>query len=850
MLHVVIKVSDTTTDESLKATVDSVSQNVNNKKLISVLQWHPNTAREASVAALAKLLTVNGASLGDYIVIVRPGTLVSKELLDEAVSRKWSARNSRVRVVDYEEEPYWNGTTPVLVKMELLQRVDFTITKFDQDERSRFFLELLRLEGWYDTINARMRLPQDDRIERMGHDAPELYTKAWYMDFNRVWSRLLSTYGYGAVPRVGQLAYIYMLQYRLTYNANSFNKYVLQGKDLTDFYRSVAENLNYIEDEILMSAPSSYIKLDRNVRLFLLELKNSKLKTRYEYQEQDVLQYIGDTFVQSAASANVIIESMEHYEGELSVSGHVQFIFDPRKVNLVCRCDGEEYRLKDTKRFTTYSLFGQDIFRYPTFTVKIPDSVVKSARTLSFHLVSRDAVSDVKMKQTFPRPMAKLNGNEYSYWANIKLGKIIKYRHKVLWLTRYSVIRAIYHELRYLYSMLFLNANKVTRRAAFLRVMYWTTRPLYRRPIWIFYDKLYKGGDNGEYAYDYARQVSDGVKKHYVLSAKSTDAKRFKAGSKPFLPYGTLRHRLAFLNADIVFATHSTQSAQNSLQLEGIYTRDLFNYHTMFLQHGLTIQSLPKILGKYVDNTKKYFVASHFETENLLLPDYGYTKSEIKTTGVARYDGLVSKPKKQILITPTWRNYLAKPMSEARDSTREKNGEFVNSNYFKLYNNLINDKKLLDVAEQTGYQVVYLLHPVTSSQIDDFKGHDKRAKVIASTGDTSYEEILTESDLMVTDYSGVQFDFAYMKKPILYYHPNELPPTYDEAIYTYARDSLGEIVKRHDQLVDKLCEYMENGCQVPKKYADRMEKFFYNHDHNNAARIYEESIKFQRSLDK
>ena len=33
----------------------------------------------------------------------------------------------------------------------------------------------------------------------------------------------------------------------------------------------------------------------------------------------------------------------------------------------------------------------------------------------------------------------------------------------------------------------------------------------------------------------------------------------------------------------------------------------------------------------------------------------------------------------------------------------------------------------------------------------------------------SYEDLLTESSLMVTDYSGVQFDFAYMKKPIIYY---------------------------------------------------------------------------------
>ena len=49
----------------------------------------------------------------------------------------------------------------------------------------------------------------------------------------------------------------------------------------------------------------------------------------------------------------------------------------------------------------------------------------------------------------------------------------------------------------------------------------------------------------------------------------------------------------------------------------------------------------------------------------------------------------------------------------------------------------------------------------------------------------SYEKILRESDLMITDYSGVQFDFAYMHKPVIYFHPDELPPSYDEGAYKY-----------------------------------------------------------------
>lgn len=50
-----------------------------------------------------------------------------------------------------------------------------------------------------------------------------------------------------------------------------------------------------------------------------------------------------------------------------------------------------------------------------------------------------------------------------------------------------------------------------------------------------------------------------------------------------------------------------------------------------------------------------------------------------------------------------------------------------------------------------------------SAQLEDFDRNDY-VELIPATGDMSYEKILTESSLMVTDYSGVQFDFAYQRQ--------------------------------------------------------------------------------------
>ena len=133
--------------------------------------------------------------------------------------------------------------------------------------------------------------------------------------------------------------------------------------------------------------------------------------------------------------------------------------------------------------------------------------------------------------------------------------------------------------------------------------------------------------------------------------------------------------------------------------------------------------------------------------------------------------------------------------------------------------------------------------------MDDYTP-DPYVEVISSVGDMSYEKILTESSLMVTDYSGVQFDFAYMKKPVVYFHPDELPAHYDDGGFFYDTMGFGEICTTSDMLVDTLCDYMENGCRMKPEYIARVDDFYHYDDHNACARIYDEIMKFQKQVDR
>lgn len=179
---------------------------------------------------------------------------------------------------------------------------------------------------------------------------------------------------------------------------------------------------------------------------------------------------------------------------------------------------------------------------------------------------------------------------------------------------------------------------------------------------------------------------------------------------------------------------------------------------------------------------------------------------------------------------------------------RQHNESFKESDYFRIYNSLINDQKLIEMAKRTNYKIVYLLHPITSSQIEDFERNDY-VDIIQATGETSYEKILTESSLMVTDYSGIQFDFAYMRKPILYYHPKELPSHFEESpSYSYERDAFGPIIDNHEEMVRQLCDYMKNHCKMKLEYVERADKFFAFSDFGNCERIYRTILEYLQNV--
>ena len=116
---------------------------------------------------------------------------------------------------------------------------------------------------------------------------------------------------------------------------------------------------------------------------------------------------------------------------------------------------------------------------------------------------------------------------------------------------------------------------------------------------------------------------------------------------------------------------------------------------------------------------------------------------------------------------------------------------------------------------------------------------------------TQYRDIYATSSLILTDYSSAVYDFAYLRKPIMYTHFDAEEffaggHAYEKGYFDYERDGFGEVEYDLEGTVDRIIEYMANGCQMKDKYKERVDQFFAYNDQNNCQRLYDRIMELER----
>lgn len=653
---------------------------------------------------------------------------------------------------------------------------------------------------------------------------------------------------YKNTAKMLQAMALHMINARLFANADNRNKHILEPEEIAPYCEFYTNILSYIDTQIILCPDEKCLPAASTPqrKLFLVRLKKNDFSYYPDLKCTDHQALLLCDNVEFCDFSQIPLRliQLDYVNGKLEADGaYLDFL--SQDASVFAKFDGKYHALTINRRYSMTKYFGVTAFRMKTFHVSIPVEETDRPRLLQFVLKSQ--AHEYVLDYAFPSQGSRFAKDfGYAYW---RFGRYLSYWQKdgihVIPSKKLTVLKK---EVA-LWLQMWKKKNGFYRHQLPTKIVNFLLRPYFsRRKIWLFLDKIYKGGDSSEYMYRYCQKQNDGIRKYYLLDKSSADYARMRReGYKP-LVRGTLKHRLIFLNADMVIASNSTVFAFNDYGFENsLPIRGDVHFDVACVQHGMSVQKIAIAQNRLRDNTRLYFCASKYEIENLSKPVYDYVGYDaLKLTGVPRYDGLVNRAQKIIVISPTWRMQSALPVTRSEGVSRDFNPHFKETNYFKVYNSLINDPRLLNAARHYGYRIQYVLHPIVSPQHDDFDKNDV-VEIIPSIGDMSYEKIFCEGALMVTDFSGVQFDFAYMRKPVIYLHHHDIPQHYEEGTFFYDTMGFGEICHTNDELIDVLCRYMENDCKMPQLYRDRADDFFEFSDNNNCARIYPFMLEHERN---
>lgn len=315
-----------------------------------------------------------------------------------------------------------------------------------------------------------------------------------------------------------------------------------------------------------------------------------------------------------------------------------------------------------------------------------------------------------------------------------------------------------------------------------------------KNSFWLLADRESFADDNAEHLYRYIMQNHPTQKVYFALSKKSSDWKRLKAEGFNLVSYGSLKYRRMLNQCACYISSH----------IDDIYVSKEIRQRTpyVFLQHGVTKDDLSlwlnqKKLSLIVTTTK-----GEYESFVKDGTKYLYTDKEVRLLGMPRYDYLYQfkdRAKKVILVMPTWR-YSLKENNSRQD--------IKNSKYFKFWNSFLNSETLANLQRSYGYEVIFQPHPEMLSCIQEFTIPENVR--LSLPGERSIQDQFIRASILITDYSSVAFDLAFLGREIIYYQFDAEEVfskhchTYVKGYFDYGIDGFGEVVKSEAHLLNSL----------------------------------------------
>lgn len=620
----------------------------------------------------------------------------------------------------------------------------------------------------------------------------------------------------------------------LNADSNEFTQYaIIQDLNdiiLTDEYGSqyknqIANILQSIDEKII----KKHDGIDKDVLKFMLYLKSNDF--HHKIKGDKLYLKTGSNVVNGLHGHGISLDMVDIINDKLYVSGIFKSSCHPDYLDfeaIVNYNDGRKeifhaskYEYLKTGRGRV-SYLGIDWRFSPCFDFEIPLDV-KDNFKLEFVIRFHENGDEITLHPKVSLNSATCYISDYCNYI-VKNSKIVIFNGNHIDVVDESFLLKVRLELKLLFNVI-TSGEKNAFYSIFIRILYYIMHPFWaRKRIWLFIDRPQMADDNAKHLFSYALNQNDNVEKYYLLDKNCEDFKKMKQTSKNIVALDSIKHKLLYAYTEKFISSQTAKTFSNPyLDLNLKLFSNLATAERVFLQHGVTIHDVSHWFIKYAYNFVLLVTVSDIEKKAISYPHTNYSDDVIQTLGFPRYDNLSNENmEKQILFMPTWRKHI----------TDEET--FLKSDYYKMIKDFLNNEELLNFLDESGFKIMFKPHFEMSKY---FHLINIPAQV-ELCNDIPYQELFNKSMLLITDYSSVFFDFAYLKKPVIYYRAGDEYHN-KSGYFDFEKMGFGEIITSKDDLINKIKDYHMNNFKMEAKYAKRVDEFFYYTDKNNCKRVYD-----------
>lgn len=346
---------------------------------------------------------------------------------------------------------------------------------------------------------------------------------------------------------------------------------------------------------------------------------------------------------------------------------------------------------------------------------------------------------------------------------------------------------------------------------------------------WLISEIDYDARDNGFHLFKYLNTYHKEVNSIYLIRKSNPMYSEVSMIGTTLEP-GSFKHWLIYVASKYKIFTYVHGSCPN-------YHIQLLMRHihptgkSIALKHGI----FKNLHGNYFKKRAHLdMICCGAEPEYRFIDSsFGYEHGVAQYTGLARFDNLHNNELiNEIFVMPTWRRWLNNDYSIE---------EFKKTDYFKNWYNVLTNKSFVEMIKKYNYKVCFYVHPALNKYLDAYKNVSSDIQFFNSKNGNDIQQHLKSAKVLITDFSSVFFDFAYMKKPAIYFQFDEekyYESHYIKAYFDYRDDGFGPVVISAEEAMKELDIILSKDATIDEQYLSRINTFFTLCDNKNCERIY------------